>query len=100
MAIAFVAALGSLVLWCGKPCNRGTTRSARFSASEFKRIKAGDSIESVIDRLGAPITVSDAWNYNGHTVRTYVFAGEPTSWWVWAYSSAWVLVGPDNRVVA
>jgi hypothetical protein len=99
LALILLFVAGSSVLFLANPANWGTTRSARFSADEFEEIKPGDRIEAVISRLGSPVGVSTTWDYNGQSVRTFVFAGEPTRWWVFAYSKAWVLVRRDNRVL-
>lgn len=91
--------LGALVLWFHNPLNWGTTRSERFSISKFESIHAGESIEAVVSKLGAPLGIGDWPDCEKPPCKNYVFAGDPVAPWVLGYRKAWVLVGSNGEVI-
>ena len=81
------------------PANILTQGSERFSRSEFDRIKAGDTVESVVESLGEPLEIRNASPIGACSdCRVYLFLGEAPMW-VFRYEEAWVLVDDRGLVV-
>ncbi len=98
-AILLVLAGGAFWILMVNPLNWGVTASSSFSVSKFRAIRQGDSISSVVEKLGQPVGVGDWTPCQTPPCKNFVFAEEPVAWWVVGYAKAWVIVGPSQNVV-
>ena len=94
---SFVAGACYVSIW--NPANWGMTSSSKFSHAAFMSITPGDPIEEVVENLGQPVATGQWSDCGDGPCTNFVFATEPTDWWVFGYYKAWVLVSADGKVI-
>lgn len=84
------------------PWNWGIEKSERFTEEKFNSIHRGESMASVVRRLGKPLAISRNVGLPGKCAEgecdMYAFTGKASPW-VFSYREAWVFADHTGRVV-